>query len=686
MWLKAKNVFVNSEKAPAIVMGGFLVVTICAIGLFTGLLLWNLKVRELEHSRVETVSIAQMFVEQTEKSLNTTELLLSNVQEKLQDEFGRRLSLGSFPVHFLLTTRAAGRHQIKSIFVVDADGNVLNSSHDLEGKLFVGDREYFRVYADGSEQRTYISKPIRNRIDNSWTLYVSKKLTDEKGAFKGVLAVAIDIASMEQIYNFMKLDFLRPIALYTLDGTLVASLPHREGMIGAKVPEIAEDELAQASREIKLIHHASGDGAKSTFAIGRVPSYPLFVTVTSQDDEALSSWRESAIPIGIGSAGTCVFIVVVGALLIRKLLREAELSGELQNTKDKYQHTIDSVMDAIIAVNEDYELTLFNPASEVMFGYSAREVLGKQMVILMPERFRSMHGVHMTHFIRSPSDATGSATKSQLKILGLRKNGEEFPIESTIAKTQIGDTVQLTAVLRDVTQRVMAEADLRKTNQQLRELSSSLQTVREVERKRISRELHDDLGQQLTGLKLDLSWLSNRLKDGREVQLDRVAEMKSAIDVAISSVRRISTELRPVMLDDLGFTDAIRWLVDETSKRSGIKMSLKLDQLSDAINQELATSLYRIIQESLNNIIKHAQATEVAIELKIFDGRLFLTVGDNGVGLPDDLNSGGVGLVGMRERTLAHGGEFSIESSLGQGALVKISMPAILQQPFEVAA
>ena len=163
-----------------------------------------------------------------------------------------------------------------------------------------------------------------------------------------------------------------------------------------------------------------------------------------------------------------------------------------------------------------------------------------------------------------------------IEITGLRADGTEFPIESTISQTLIEGKPQLTAVLRDITQRRRAEEDLREMNRQLRSLSASLQEVREQERTRIAMELHDDLGQQLTGLKLELSWLGGRLKEGRQATPDEVGAMRQLLDTAIASVRRIATELRPLILDDLGFGEAVAWQTAEFAKRSGLDITLDL--------------------------------------------------------------------------------------------------------------
>ena len=674
----------RAHKTPAYAVGLFVLVTIAAIVVLTALLIWNFRVRELEHSRVETISLTQMFMEQTEQQFSSTEVMLTNIQEKLQDTYGSQLPLDGLGVRLLLSSRLGSSQQIKSLFVVDRDGLIVNTTRDIGSTAMnVSDRGYFKFFEQNKHTEIFIDKPVRGRTDGAWSLHLSKGLFDRQGKFRGVLVATMDIPRFEQLYNLMKLDYLRPIAIYLADGTLVASLPHRENMIGEKVPELTASEIALAGPEIVMIDHLSGDGGHQLFSLGKLSKFPLLVSVTNDDVQALAAWRETAIPIGIGCLATCFFILLVAGFLVRELIRENQLALELRDATDRYHHTIDSVMDAIVAVDEHQNILLFNPAAEAMFGYTSKEIVGRPLSTLIPDRFRSRHGHHVGDFMHSHVASQTMSLKPQLEILGRRRDGSEFPIESTISNTTIGNTKQLTAVLRDATERRRAETVLNQTNQQLRELSTSLEKILEDERNRISRELHDDLGQQLTGLKLDMAWLANRLKDGREVEPERVVEMRHALDVAVSSVRRISTELRPLVLDDLGLFDALKWHASDLSKRSGLAISLNVPDTELQMRDGVATALFRIVQEALNNVVKHAHAKNVLIRLDYRDQKINLTIQDDGNGLKTDTPLGGLGWISMRERALAFDGLFSVTPNVDRGVTVRVEIPMHTDAPQE---
>jgi PAS domain S-box-containing protein len=638
------------------------------------LFLWDLRGRELAHSRAETVSLNKMFMAQTQQSLESTDGVLIGLQERLQTPFGRSVSLDSSAIHLLLASRVSGGPQIHALFLVNPEGRVVNSSRQGEvAAISVEDRAYFRQLRDGGAQGLFIDKPVHNRLNGSWTLYLSRRLNDPAGQFRGVVVAAFDLSRLEQSFSNLMMDVARPIALYLSDGTLLASLPHREHMMASLAPELNHETLPTAEQGVKLITHSSGDGSQAVLAIGRLKTFPLLVSVTNDEVLSLASWRETAVRIGLGAGLVTLFIVIVAASLLGELRREERLSVELSEATDRYQHTVDSVMDAIVAIDAQQKIVLFNPAAERMFVRHAHDTLGKPLSVLMPQRMRPQHGAHVGQFNHSAGLSRTMAP--QLEIVGIRSDGVEFPIESTISKTLIGGKVQMTAVLRDVSEHRRNEAELRKMNLQLRELSNALQEVREVERSRIARELHDELGQKLTGLKLDLSWLGSRLKEGREADPNKVDEMRHLLDETIASVRRISTELRPLILDDLGLGEAIAWQAREVTKRSGLTIELDLPAASMVRHDALATALFRIVQESMTNAVRHAHATHMNIRLTADADALKLQVQDNGVGFDAQVKSPGIGLVSMRERAVAMGGDFRMVSAPGRGVSITVLLP-----------
>ncbi len=231
-------------------------------------------------------------------------------------------------------------------------------------------------------------------------------------------------------------------------------------------------------------------------------------------------------------------------------------------------------------------------------------------------------------------------------------------------------------IQRDVTVRRREEEELLRSRQELRDLTARLQSVREEERTHISREIHDELGQALTGLKLDFAWLRSRLRDRPEL-LERAQLLVGRIDGTIDSVRRIATELRPSVLDHLGLVAAVEWQAQEFEKRTGIASALSVRASHAEIDDRRATTVFRILQETLTNVARHAEAGRVEIGLSISTDLLTLEVHDDGRGISEREIAAphSLGLVGLRERALACGGELAISGIPQGGTTVSVRIP-----------
>jgi signal transduction histidine kinase len=265
--------------------------------------------------------------------------------------------------------------------------------------------------------------------------------------------------------------------------------------------------------------------------------------------------------------------------------------------------------------------------------------------------------------------------------------GEEVVIEMLkkgatdyVLKTRLARLVPaINRALRETMQRrenQKAQERLRRSHDQLRALTGHLQFVREKERTRIAREVHDELGQALTGLKLDLAWLYGKITGERTLQR-KVKAMSAHIDTTIQAVRRIATELRPGVLDSLGLAAAIEWQTTDFQERTGIQCSVKIDVKEAISDREFSTMCFRIFQETLTNIVRHAKATHVDVRLAQVDHELVLTVRDNGRGISERevVNARSIGLIGMRERVAQVGGQVFFFGLPTRGTTVTMRVP-----------
>jgi two-component system sensor histidine kinase UhpB len=239
-----------------------------------------------------------------------------------------------------------------------------------------------------------------------------------------------------------------------------------------------------------------------------------------------------------------------------------------------------------------------------------------------------------------------------------------------------GKVIGTTGLGRDITERRRLQEAERQSREQLRALAAHVESVREQERVRIAREIHDELGQSLTCMGMDLAFLDKQIDPGNHEAAARVAALVELVKDTIRCVRRISSELRPSILDDLGLGAAIEWLAHDVESRTPIRCTVEVPE-DLSLPFELATPLFRICQEALTNVSRHAQATRVGIHLESQDGHVLLVVRDNGRGITDEeiRRHGSLGLLGMKERVTLLGGTLELEGHPGEGTTLAIRMP-----------
>jgi PAS domain S-box-containing protein len=362
------------------------------------------------------------------------------------------------------------------------------------------------------------------------------------------------------------------------------------------------------------------------------------------------------------------------------LRRQAELDAErvrgaLGEAQARLGAIVDSAMDAVITVDEEQNIVLFNRAAEQVFDVQRDKALGTALERFIPARFRGAHHGHIEGFGRT--GVTSRRMGDVTTLWALRpQSGAEFPIEASISQATEGGRRYFTVILRDITLRKQHEDALKQSQRELRQLSARVLEAREEEKTRIARELHDELGQLLTALKMDLAGLREAAPDKRN---EKMQEMGRLLDQTVTATRRISADLRPLMLDDLGLIDAANWLVEDFAKRSGIacRMEVSGNDAVENVSKSVSTAVYRAIQESLTNIGRHSGAKSAWVVFAAEDGWIFVEVEDDGRGIaPEDLaKARSLGLKGMRERITYLGGTLEIARAPRGGTRLRVRVP-----------
>lgn len=268
----------------------------------------------------------------------------------------------------------------------------------------------------------------------------------------------------------------------------------------------------------------------------------------------------------------------------------------------------------------------------------------------------------------------------ELAIETLKNGATDYVLKQRLSR--LGPSVKRAlSEAKERLERKRAERELEYSFEKLRALATHLQSIREEERTRIAREIHDELGQALTGLRYDLAWLSRQLNQAAPIELhpcqDKVQTMVRLLDSTIQLGRKIATELRPGILDDLGLSDALEWQGQEFQQRTGILCNFNSLPTDLHLDTYRATTLFRIFQETLTNVARHAQAQQVSIDLSVQPDAIILEIQDDGRGITENeiRNSRSLGLLGMRERVLVFGGEIDIRGEKGKGTKVTVKLP-----------
>lgn len=398
------------------------------------------------------------------------------------------------------------------------------------------------------------------------------------------------------------------------------------------------------------------------------------VTVSLSALAGLFGWH-AELMLSMSSVSGALLLALITAILAWQIFERHETRNALHNIEARVGSIMDSAMDAIVSCDDQSRIVLFNHAAERVFGYASEDLIGRRLDVLMPTRFRERHANHIENF--GQNGQTTRRMGDQTVLWGLRSSGEEFPIEASISQLSESGKKFYTVILRDITERFRADDALRKSREQLRKLAAAAHLVREQEKRRIARELHDELGQALTALKIDLGWIEGHLSSENGKVFAKLRSMTNVLDLTVAATRRISADLRPLMLDDLGLLPAAEWLAQNFSERTGIPCEFACNVSDLSMESEQATAVFRMLQEALTNAARHAEASQVEVTIYREGNEVTLTVRDNGKGFsPDrDRKIDSFGILGMEERAYLLGGQVHISSAPGGGTEIEVRIP-----------
>jgi PAS domain S-box-containing protein len=345
-----------------------------------------------------------------------------------------------------------------------------------------------------------------------------------------------------------------------------------------------------------------------------------------------------------------------------------KLENEIQEVSIYTRNLIEASIDSLVTITIDWKITDVNLATENITGIERKKLIGSDITEYFTEPDKA---------VKCFETVLKNGVIKDYPLIILHKSGRQTDVlyNATLITNEAGEVQSIFAAARDITTRIKIEEELRESKKLLEKLYLHQNEIRENERALISRAVHDELGQAMTALKLDLNMMRKYVSNDPEA-LTKLNSMIILISDTIKIVQRISSDLRPGILDDLGLVAAVEWYCDEFEERTGIKCTLELE-VPDGTDPQISLVIFRILQESLTNVIRHAMASCVSIKLNQVSEGITMIIHDNGIGIPEEKIESfqSMGLINMRERIKQFNGRFNFLSTKGDGTKLTIFIP-----------
>ena len=719
----------------------------------TALSLWRMHQDVIQRAEGHLLDVAQILGEQTLRSTHAVDAVLAASAEDARRAVSRGRLAASEKLHRLLRETIAPTPYVRALLLTDADGMLLvDTARFPPPPMHYGDSEFFRAHRDS--RAAQLGLPLVGRMDGQRGISMSRGLNHTDGRFLGVITAVVDPAYFLWPQGLQEIGPDGMVRLLRRDGVLLTGYPVASAAASGDDRDTALSARGAVAGSVLIRQVGGANGVARMGAIYPVAGYPLIISVSSSMRFILQTWSRSAWLFGALAAVTAALFGLITLSLAHQLRVDEELKSTVIESEQRLHAIIQSAMDAIIIVDAEQRIVLFNAAAQQIFRCPSAEAIGADIGRFIPgQRLKSL-----------PPQATGAGdtgapmreSGEHLALTGVRAAGGEFPIDASISQMRLLGVEHFIVILRDVTERKQVEAarreneqryrtlftqamdgillldaqgnivdvndsfarmhgyaidallrmnlrqldtpetlalaperirrilageaigfevehyhhdghivpldvatsamdlggkmyvlafhrdiserrrveqQLKRSRRDLRGLSKAANEALEAERRRTARELHDELGQSLTALKMDLESLRHALPPDQPELGERALAMHALLDSTIAATRRIAADLRPLMLDDLGLAAALDWLTHNFSKHTGIATDLVIDDSVAQVPEPIASALYRITQESLTNVAKYAQATTAEIRLERDGDWVQLAVRDNGRGI-----------------------------------------------------
>jgi PAS domain S-box-containing protein len=505
------------------------------------------------------------------------------------------------------------------------------------------------VVGVGNKPQDYDEKDVEamsSLADLVWEI-VLRKMAEDQINLQGLV--------LDQTRDHVAITNLEGVIIYTNQAECNAAKRQQEELIGKNVSIFGEDPQRGATQQGII---------DATLSMGEWQGE--VVNIAADGTESIVDLRTFLVR---GKTGKALAMCGIGT----DITAGKKMEAALRESEERFRLTFDEAPVGAAIVSPDFRFIAVNAALCRITGYSAEDLTGVGFG-------------EVTH----PDDIAADIKKAQQLLHGeinqydidkryIHRNGGEAWIHLWVKllRDKAGRPLYFLPIMEDITERKKAEEELRQSQMKLRDLHRQLQNAREDERSRISRDIHDELGQYITALKIDLAWLKRKTDPKQLGLLQKLESMNGVADATLQTIRRVSSEMRPGVLDALGLAAGVDWLVKDFEKRTEIQCVLYIAPEEIAVEPNLATDVFRVLQETLTNIARHAQASMVWVTLRQTPDAIELKVADNGIGISEEKISKAVslGLLGIRERLLSWGGTLSVTGLPGEGTSIRAFIP-----------
>ncbi len=516
------------------------------------------------------------------------------------------------------------------------------------------------------------------KAKDSGTFIISNSGTpthDEKGNVSGAVLLFNDITELKKAEDELRLSESRTRKIFEFD------------MIGFMYWDINGEILDANDRFLKMTGYSKQDLHENKINWSKMtpPEYAELDRIALEQvastgyclpyDKEYIRKDGSRMPVLLGGTAFDGNNPEMGVAYVMDISERKKAEKNLAESKNYLRTILETEPECVKVLNRKGELLSMNPAGLAMIeADNEQQVLGHCMTELVDEKYRA-------GFTRLSKEVfNGHSGTFEFQITGLKGGHHWLETHAVPLKDSAGKITNLLGVTRNITERKKAEEEITNTTEQLRQLTAHLQNIREEERTHMAREIHDELGQQLTVMKMDVAWLNDKVGAYDEKIKARAIELQKMLDHTVVTVRRLAYDLRPSMLDDMGLGAAIEWQLNEFKKRTGTSISFERMNEELDLTDDIKTGLFRIVQESLTNVSRYAQAKNVSVSLKQGDKNLHLTITDDGIGFENETiaNKRTLGIIGVKERAANMGGDYKIVSKPNKGTSIQVTIPNVV--------